>query len=81
VDKYAAVLKKHIDILEEIFNISQVELNFSDAGITSIAVEHARGQKCQRSWKWREKLFDAGKFGMVSEESLIALKAKYGDAM
>ncbi|MDR2435847.1 MAG: isoleucine--tRNA ligase [Puniceicoccales bacterium] len=80
-DKYANVLEKHRDILEELFIVSQVELHFADIDATRIAVEHARGEKCPRSWKWCEELFDAGNFGKVSKESLVALKAKYGNMM
>jgi isoleucyl-tRNA synthetase len=80
-DKYADVLEKHRDILEELFIVSQVELNFAAVDATRITVERARGEKCPRSWKWCEELFNAGKFGKVSKDSLIALKARYGDVL
>ncbi|MDR3274340.1 MAG: isoleucine--tRNA ligase [Puniceicoccales bacterium] len=80
-DKYADVLKKYVDTLEEIFIVSQVELHFTSSEATNISVKHARGEKCPRSWKWCEQLFDAGKFGKVSKDSLVALKAKHSDMM
>jgi isoleucyl-tRNA synthetase len=80
-DKYAYMLNKHRDILEELFIVSQVELSFADVDATHITIEHARGEKCPRSWKWCEELFDAGNFGKISKDSLIALRAKYGNMM
>lgn len=80
-DPIANVLKKHRDILEELFIVSQIVLEFSDQPETSIAVEHAKGVKCPRSWKWVPELVDAGQFGQVSPTSLDALKAKYSDFM
>ncbi|MDR0679442.1 MAG: isoleucine--tRNA ligase [Puniceicoccales bacterium] len=80
-NKYANVLKKHSDILEEMFIVSQVELHFKSGETTNITVEGARGAKCPRSWKWCEQLFDAGNFGKVSKDSLVALKTKYSNLM
>jgi isoleucyl-tRNA synthetase len=81
VDEHAEVLKKHSAILAELFIVSQVDLRFSDTESTGITVKHARGEKCPRSWRWCERMLDAGKFGKVSEESFIALREKYGDVL
>lgn len=80
-DQIAEILKNYRDILEELFIVSQVELTFTDEPKTTISVEHARGHKCPRSWKWVPELVDAGKFGKVSPKSLEALRAKFADFM
>lgn len=80
-DPIAKLLDEYRDILEELFIVSQVELKISDCDETTVSVEHAKGEKCPRSWKWVPELVDAGSFGHVSPKSLEALRAKYENFM
>jgi isoleucyl-tRNA synthetase len=77
-DPTAVLLEKHRDLLPEIFIVSQVEINkIPGAGVGSVKIVAAGGEKCPRSWKWVNKLVDAGKFGRVSKKCFDALLEKY----
>lgn len=78
-DPISIILTKHINILDELFIVSQVKLEITNETEISILVEHAKGNKCPRSWKWVEELVDAGNFGKISAKSLEALQAKYAN--
>lgn len=72
------LLKKYLDILPEIFIVSQVGIVVSESdSVCSIDIAKAEGQRCPRSWKWVNNLIKAGEFGMVSQRSYDALKEKY----
>ncbi len=80
-DPIASLIKTHINILEELFIVSQIEVTFNEQEETTIIVKHADGYKCPRSWKWVLDLVDARNFGKVSKKSFEALKAKYANFM
>jgi isoleucyl-tRNA synthetase len=77
-DKILPLLKKHFEILPEMFIVSQVDIVDDSTGNgCSVRVVAASGERCPRSWKWVNKLVEAGEFGMVSEKCFEALAAKY----
>ena len=77
-DKTAILLKKYLDILPEVFIVSQAGIfETDDDGICEVTILAADGERCPRSWKWVDRLVDAGEFGKVSEKSYEALKEKY----
>ena len=77
-DKTAILLKKYLDILQEVFIVSQAGIfETDDDGICEVTILAADGERCPRSWKWVDRLVDAGEFGKVSEKSYEALKEKY----
>ena len=52
----ADVLERHSEALPEAFIVSQVQLERAEDASPelTIEVEHARGRKCARCWKWTE---------------------------
>jgi isoleucyl-tRNA synthetase len=77
-DPVVSLLDKYVDILPETFIVSQVEIRkIPTSSRCSVSVTIAEGERCPRSWKWVNKLVDAGKFGKVSEKCFEALAEKY----
>jgi len=48
-----ALLQKHVEELPTWFIVSQLELNPSASGDVEISVDRARGDKCERCWKYK----------------------------
>jgi isoleucyl-tRNA synthetase len=77
-DFMVPTLDKYADFLPETFIVSQVEVRKTHAqNHCSVSITTADGEKCPRSWKWVNKLVDAGEFGKVSEKCFEALAEKY----
>lgn len=74
-------LKKHLDILPEVFIVSKTDiLEMTDDGICEVNILTADEERCSLSWKWIDHLVDADELNRVSEESYQeALKQKYPD--
>ncbi|MDR1457534.1 MAG: isoleucine--tRNA ligase [Puniceicoccales bacterium] len=77
-DKMFPSLQKHLEILPEVFIVSQVEIReIASDGQCSVKITTASGERCPRSWKWVDHLVDAGPFGKVSQKCFEALAEKY----
>lgn len=73
------LFSKHAERLAELFIVSQVELEEDKSKEVGIEVAHADGVRCPRSWRWVEKLVDAGPFGQVSARDCEALASFVGE--
>lgn len=62
----APLLKRYEADLPELFLVSQVELVQVDGADLTVNVEHARGERCERSWRWVEEIYDLPGWGKVS---------------
>lgn len=73
----AAILKKYNSELTEYFIVSAVHLNILEGAYAdlSIAVKHADGVRCPRTWRWVDKLVNVEGFGDVSERCVEVLQA------
>jgi isoleucyl-tRNA synthetase len=68
------LLQKYAADLPELFIISQVELIHSpDTPKILVAVAHADGVRCPRSWRWVSKLVSTKEWGKVSPRCAEAL--------
>ena len=73
----AAILKKYNKELSEYFIVSAVHLNILECAYAdlAIAVKHADGVRCPRTWRWVDKLVNVKGFGEVSERCVEVLQA------
>ncbi|OIO59232.1 MAG: isoleucine--tRNA ligase [Verrucomicrobia bacterium CG_4_10_14_3_um_filter_43_23] len=71
------LLQRYIKELPEFFIVSQAELNPTSADELTVAVTHAEGVRCPRSWRWVPSLVKAEGFGEVSPRCKEALASKY----
>lgn len=73
----AAILKKYKKELPEYFIVSAVHLNILEGAYAdlAIAVKHADGVRCPRTWRWVDKLVHVEGFGEVSERCVEVLQA------
>ena len=73
-DSNFKLLQKYAADLPELFIISQVELVHSpDTPKIEVAVAHADGVRCPRSWRWVSKLVSTKEWGEVSPRCAEAL--------
>lgn len=74
-DPEFARLKKYEADLPELFILSQVTVAESETGSElTIAVAHADGIRCPRSWRWVEALVETEQWGPVSPRCKEALE-------
>lgn len=73
----AEILKKYNKELPEYFIVSAVHLNILEGAYAdlAIAVKHADGVRCPRTWRWVDKLVNVEGFGEVSERCVEILQA------
>lgn len=73
----AAIIKKYNKELPEYFIVSAVHLNILEGAYAdlAIAVKHADGVRCPRTWRWVDKLVNVEGFGEVSERCVEVLQA------
>ncbi|NBQ02936.1 MAG: isoleucine--tRNA ligase, partial [Opitutae bacterium] len=66
-DDLFAILDRRKDELAELFIVSSVIVNSSDANSElSISAHHAPGVRCPRSWRWVPELVEVENWGPVS---------------
>ena len=70
-----AVLKRYESYLPEYWIVSAVHLTVGSESGCSIAVKHADGVQCPRTWRWVDKLVEVEGFGPVSERCVPVLKS------
>ena len=73
---YKNVLEKYKEQLPEYFIVSAVHLNILEGvhADLSVAVKHADGVRCPRTWRWVDKLVEVEGFGKVSERCVEVLQ-------
>ena len=76
-DPQFALLQRYQTDLPELFILSQVEvIEMPAPGPLKVAVAHADGQRCPRSWRWVDHLVDTAEWGPISERCQEALAAR-----
>ena len=74
-DPEFARLKHYESDLPELFILSQVDLiENSEAREVEVALDHADGVRCPRSWRWVPELVETDEWGPVSPRCAEALK-------
>jgi isoleucyl-tRNA synthetase len=68
-DKIFSLLRKYLEILPEIFIVSEIEIKEITAGRQfSVEITTVSGEKCPRSSKWVDNFVDAGPFDRASQK-------------
>ena len=74
----ANLLREYESVLPEYFIVSQVSLfENTDYKEPEVTIEHAGGERCQRSWRWVPELVSHGQYHSISprcREALIAIE-------
>ncbi len=66
-----ALIRRYIHMLPAMFIVSQVEVG---EGSGQVAVDKARGRKCERCWNYSERVGDDRRYPTVCERCSAALK-------
>jgi isoleucyl-tRNA synthetase len=67
-------VKQYDTLLPECFIVSAVHITETDGEVCDIAVKHADGVRCPRTWRWVDKLVEVEGFGLVSERCADVLR-------
>jgi len=76
----AGLLAKYAGWLPALFIVSQVELGAASNGDVAVAVERARGKKCERCWNYSERVGESTAWPTVCERCVAALEEIARDA-
>jgi isoleucyl-tRNA synthetase len=76
----AGLLAKYAGWLPALFIVSQVELGAASNGEVAVAVERARGKKCERCWNYSERVGESTAWPTVCERCVAALEEIARDA-
>jgi len=76
-DENFVLLQKYQNELPEFFIVSQVDLVAKEDKTLDVAIKHADGIRCPRSWRWVPNLEHVENFGEVSPRCRDALLEKY----
>lgn len=74
-EKLFSLLQKYRDVLEEIFIVSQVELEKGEERI-QVLVSKAEGQKCERCWKYHPLTNSDGRFPGICPRCVSVLEGE-----
>jgi len=73
------LLKEEADILDNLFIVSQVEIEKTEDGELDITVQHAEGEKCQRCWKYDIRTGENEKYPDTCPRCAKVLEKNYPD--
>ena len=76
----AGLLSEYAGWLPALFIVSQVELGAASNGDVAVAVERARGTKCERCWNYSERVGESAAWPTVCERCVAALEEIARDA-
>ena len=70
-----ALIKKYQENLPEYWIVSVVHVKEIQGDSCEIAVQHADGVRCPRTWRWVDRLVEVAGFGAVSERCADVLQS------
>ena len=71
---WCSLVQIYREQLPECFIVSAVHIKETDGEVCDIAVKHADGVRCPRTWRWVDKLVEVEGFGAVSERCADVLR-------
>jgi isoleucyl-tRNA synthetase len=71
---WRSLIQMYYEQLPECFIVSAVHITETDGDACDIAVKHADGVRCPRTWRWVDKLVEVDGFGAVSERCAEVLR-------
>jgi isoleucyl-tRNA synthetase len=78
-DPLFPLLEEYLNELPGLFIVSQVVLERSSDAALSVTIEHARGEKCERCWKYTTDVGSDPGFPTVCAACKDAVKEILGD--